>query len=386
MQIYLDNIATTKVDPIALEAMIPYFENIFGNASSIHKQGIKSAEAIEKARYIIAKKINAEPEEIIFTSGGTESNNQVFSSLLNNLSNGKNHIIISNIEHPSVFDVAKYYESKGVKVTYIPVDNKGLINPDDVKKAITNETVFVSIMQVNNEIGTIQPIHEIGKICKEHNVLFHSDVCQGYTKIEVDVKKDNIDFATLNAHKVHGPKGVGALYINKNTKIAPLLIGGGQENNLRPGTYNTPGIVGFGKAIEVSSFADSDRMTSLRDYFIDRIFNSIDDVILNGANGVNRICNNINIIFKQVDGKKIFVELNKRDIMISTGSACSSTELKPSRIIKALGLDDNTANGSLRIGLSKWTTKEELDILADNLIEIVKTERSKILTDGQCKC
>jgi len=378
MEIYLDNIATTKIDSLVLKAMMPYFDNLYGNASSIHKQGIKASAAIEKARAIIANKINAEPDEIYFNSGGTEGNNFVISGLVKNHTKSKKHFIISNIEHPSVFEVAKYYEADGIDVTYISVNKDGIINPDDIKKAIKKETIFVSVMHVNNEIGTIQPIYEIGKICKEKGVFFHSDICQSFTKTEINVKKQNIDFATLNSHKIHGPKGVGAIYIRKGINIPPVFYGGGQENSLRPGTYNTPGIVGFGKAVEISNENDIVNISNLRDYFIEKIFNSIDDVLLNGINGNNRVCNNINLIFKNVEGKKIFTELNKQNIFISTGSACSSTILKPSRIIKALGHVDKIAHGAIRIGISKWTTKEELDIVIENLIEIVKKERSKI--------
>jgi len=375
--IYLDNIATTKVTPEAVKAMIPFFEDYYGNASSIHKQGLKSSEAIEKSRSIIAKKIKATPGEIFFTSGGTESNNLILSGLTKSFSKQKNHFIISNIEHPSIFEYAKYLETKGVKVSYIPVDKNGLLNPDDIKKAISKNTAFVSILQVNNEIGTILPIKEIAELCKERNVLFHSDICQGFTKTEIDIKDLNFDFATLNAHKIHGPKGVGALFIRKGLNIPPVFIGGGQENSLRPGTYNTPGIVGFGKAVEVSDNNDIERMIKLRDYFIDTIFNKIDNVILNGINGGLRICNNINLIFKNVEGKKIFFELNRRNILISTGSACHSTVSEPSRVISALGHDNKTAHGAIRIGLSKWTTKEELDVTIENIIEIVGNLRKK---------
>lgn len=376
--IYLDNIATTKVDPVVKKTMFPYFDIEYGNASSIHRKGIEASLAIEKARLIIAKKINAQPEEIIFTSGGTETNNLVLTGLINYSQKSKKHFIISNIEHPSVYEIGKYYETKGVRVTYVPVDKKGIIDPDDVKRSITKKTIFVSVMLVNNEIGTIQPIQEIGKICREKGVFFHSDVCQGFTKLDIDIQKQNLDFATLNGHKIHGPKGVGALYMRKNMKIIPLFFGGGQEKNLRPGTYNTPGIVGFGKAVEISNKGDIDRMTTLRDYFIKKVFNDIEDVILNGISGEKRVCNNINFIFKNIDGKKIFTELNKLNIIISTGSACSSTVLKPSRVIKALGYDDKTAHGAIRIGISKWTTKNEINIVIHNLKKIIKKERNKV--------
>jgi cysteine desulfurase len=378
MLIYLDNIATTKVDPKVKEAMFPYFDIEYGNASSIHIKGLEASLAIEKARLIIAKKINAQPEEIIFTSGGTETNNLVLSGLINFSPKIRKHFIISNIEHPSVYEIGKYYETKGIKVTYVPVNRNGIVDPEDIKKAITNDTIFVSIMLVNNEIGTIQPICEIGKICREKGVYFHSDVCQGFTKLEVNVVRQNLDFATLNGHKVHGPKGVGALYMKKNMRISPLFIGGGQEHSLRPGTYNTPGIVGFGKAVEISNGQDIKRMTALRDYLINKVFNDIEDVILNGAVGDKRVCNNINLIFQSVDGKKIFMELNKLNIIISTGSACSSKVLTPSRVIKALGYDDQTAHGAIRIGISKWTTKKEIDTVIYNLKKIIKKERDKL--------
>ncbi|MCK5581342.1 MAG: cysteine desulfurase [Candidatus Omnitrophica bacterium] len=377
MNIYLDNAATTKLYPEVIEEMLPYQEVDFGNASSINKLGIRSAKAIEKARLIISKAINANPEEIFFSSGGTESNNSAIIGIAFANKKKGNHIITSAIEHPSIHEVTKWIETQGFEVTYLPVDREGFINPHDVEKAIEKKTVLVSIMQANNEIGTIEPIFEIGKICKEKEVYFHSDACQSLTKTELDVRKQYLDIVTLNAHKIHGPKGVGAIFIKKGTNINPLLHGGGQENNFRSGTYNTPGIVGFGKAVEISNQTDVKEMIYLRDCFIQRIRDNIEDVLVNGPEGEKRLSNNINLIFKNVNGKSLFLELNKRDIFISTGSACSSAELMPSRVLIAIGHNPETANGAIRISTSKFTTKEELDFVVENIIDIVKKERGK---------
>ncbi|MDP4266416.1 MAG: cysteine desulfurase family protein [Bacteroidota bacterium] len=375
MEIYLDNNATTKVDPSVIDVIISYLRENYGNASSIHKSGVRSSIAVEKARKIIADKIGCLCSEIYFTSGGTESNNFAIKGVANTLGlkSGKNHIITSSIEHPSILEVCRYLQTVGYKVTYIPVDKNGFVNIEEIAKNINENTFIVSIMHANNEIGTIEPLEEIGKICRKRKVLFHTDACQSFTKTLLDVNKHNIDLATLNSHKVHGPKGIGALYIRKGVRVTPLLNGGGQESDMRPGTYNTPLIAGFGKAVEIASENDSKKIASLRDYFIDKIICKNNGIVLNGPTGDERLCNNINILVKNLSGKKLFRELNKRNIFISTGSACSSTVLTPSHVLLSIGCSEEESHSSVRISLSKWTTKEELEITVNAIEEISKS-------------
>lgn len=375
MEIYLDNIATTKLDIQVIEAMHPYFDLHYGNASSIHKAGKKSVKAIEQAREIIANKINALPEEIFFTSGGTEANNWALKGLFFANKNKGNHIIISDIEHPSIIEITKWLKTHKAEITYIPIDKNGFVSPEDIKRAIRKETILVSIMHSNNEIGTIQPIAEIGNICNKNGVYFHTDACQTLTKELIDVKKQKLDFVSLNAHKLHGPKGVGALYIRKGCIIEPHLHGGGQENNLRSGTYNTPAIVGFGKAIEIANNNDITNMNELKDFFTAQINQRIKDVKFNSTIGENSLCNLINLGFKGIRGKLLFQELNKRNIIISAGSACSSTKLTPSHVLLAMGMDETSAHEGVRIGLSKFTKKIDLEFVINNIIEIIDDVR-----------
>lgn len=371
MEIYLDNISTSKIDREVKKAMSAYFDEYYGNASSIHKFGIHASNGIEKARNIIASEINAQPEEIFFTSGGTEANNWAFKGLFFNNKRKGNHFIISSVEHPSIIETVNALKAQGAEATFLPVDNYGFICLEDLYRKIRKSTLLVSVMHVNNEIGTIEKIGKVAEICRLKNVLFHCDICQSFTKEKVDVVNQNIDMATLSAHKIYGPKGVGALYIKKGINFSPLLNGGGQEFGLRSGTYNTPAIVGFAKAVEISNIDDSIRIKKLRDYFIKRISNKIKNVRLNGSSGDERICNNINISIENISGKFLLTELNKRNIFISAGSACSSTKLTPSHVLLSIGQSETQANEAIRIGLSKWTTKTELDIAIINIIEIV---------------
>jgi cysteine desulfurase len=376
MKIYLDNAATTQLEPEVIELMKYIEEEAFANASGIHKPGVKAAEAIEKTRMIISDSINSSSDDIYFTSGGTEANNLAIKGLAFANWGKKNHIITSSVEHPSIDAVLNWLVRFGYEITYLPVDKEGFVAPDDVNKAITENTLLVTIMQANNEIGTIEPIEEIGKICKERKVYFHTDACQSFTKTPLNVKKMNLDLVTLNAHKIHGPKGVGALYIKNGLKLDPIFHGGGQEKNIRSGTYNTAGIAGFGKATEIGLKNDFGKMSELRDYFIAEIMRNIDGVELNGPKGEKRLPNNINLIFNKVNGKRLFLELNKKGISVSTGSACSNTKLTPSKILLALGHEPDYANGAIRITTSKWTTKEELDYVIENLTEIIKEQRA----------
>lgn len=376
LQIYLDNIATTRVDPVVNEAMLPYIDMFFGNASSIHSLGTKATTGIENARNIIADKILAFPDEIFFTSGGTEANNWALKGVFSANRNKGNHIIISPVEHPSIIESAKWLEYNNAEISYVPVDNMGFVSIDDIHRLIKKETILVSIMHANNETGTIQPIEEIGKLCKEKNIYFHTDACQSFTKLDIDIKKYPFDLASINAHKIHGPKGIGALFIKKGTHIDPFFHGGGQENCMRAGTYNTQAIVGFGKSVEIAKQEDLVRMKKFRDYFLDKILNKIDNIIINGPEGDLRLCNNLNIGFSGVAGKHLLMELSKKGIFISIGSACSSTKLEPSYVLTAMGIDSEIAHSSIRIGLSKWTTREEIDITIDNICMIVNMERS----------
>ncbi len=371
-QIYLDNAATTAVDLTVVKAMQPYFLEKYGNASSQHLIGQEAKRALEESRGTIARSIRAKHDEIIFTSGGTESNNLALKGLFfyNKENNtGKNHIITTKIEHDCVMNSCKWLEKQGVKVTYLDVDSEGFVNPKDVEKAITSETFLVSIIHGNNEIGVIQSIEEIGKICKEKEVFFHIDACQSFTKTEINVKKQNLDLVTLNAHKIHGPKGVGALYIKEGIKIIPLLHGGGHEKNLRSGTENISGIVGFAKAVELAKNKYLNYMKNLRNQLIEGIL-KIPNTNLNGPKE-NRLCNNINVCFNNIEGEAIGGYLDAYGISGSTGSACSSHNLEVSHVLKAIGKTDLQANTSIRLSLSKFNTKEEIDYVLDVLNKIV---------------
>jgi cysteine desulfurase len=373
--IYLDNAATTKVDLEVVKAMVPYYSEKFGNASSQHLIGQEAKRALEESRQIIAKSIGARSDEIIFTSGGTEANNFVLKGLFfENKHKGKNHIITTKIEHDCILNSCKWLETQGAKITYLDVDFDGFVNLDQLKNSITNETLIVSVIHANNEIGTIQDLKEIGKICKEKNVYFHSDACQSYTKVYIDVKEMNLDFVTLNAHKIHGPKGIGALYIKKGIGITPLLHGGGHEFGLRSTTENVPGAVGFAKAVKIAKSSNIKHMIKLRERLIKGIL-KIPNTNLNGATGDKRLCNNVNIRFNNIEGEAIGGFLDSYGISSSTGSACSSHSLETSHVLKAIGLDHLSINSSLRLSLSKYNTEEEIDYVLEVLEKIVEKLR-----------
>jgi len=373
-QIYLDNAATTKIGKEVLKAMQPYFTEKYGNASSQHFKGREAKEAIEKARKIIAKSINAKSREIFFTSGGTESNNWTLKGLFFANYPKKNHIITTKIEHDCILNTCRWLEKQGADVTYLDADREGFVNLEELKNSITNKTILVSIIHGNNEIGTIQDLEAIGKICKQKNVLFHTDACQSFTKTELDAKKMNLNLITLNAHKIHGPKGVGALYIKEGVNITPLMHGGGHERGLRSGTENVHGIVGFGKSVHIANKKDVEKIRELRDGLIKGIL-KIENVKLNGPEGEKRLCNNINISFNNIEGESIGGYLEQKGILTSTGSACSSHTLETSHVLKAIGLTPLQANSSLRISLSKYTTKEEVDYFLKVLPRIVNKLR-----------
>ncbi|MFH0801294.1 MAG: cysteine desulfurase family protein [bacterium] len=379
--IYLDNSATTRLDPQVFKAMQSFLEKEAGNASSLHKLGVISAKGIERAREVIAKRLNAEPHELLFTSGGTESNNLALKGVVSaNKGRGK-HVIISKIEHPSVHNICAWLERQGLDISYLPVNKDGLIAVDEFKQAIRSDTLLVSIMHVNNEIGTLQPISEIGMICRAKGIYFHTDACQSFAKTYLDVKAQELDLVTINAHKLHGPQGVGALWLRKGVKIEPLLHGGGQELNLRSGTYNVAGIVGFGKAVELAEEDSVARMQSLRDYMITEIETRIPNAILNGSRH-KRVCNNLNFSFAAVSGKALLLALDKYGIIVSSGSACSARSLKPSRVLLEIGLKKHEAHSAIRFSLSKWTTKEEIDFTVQTLIDSVKDLRGNHESSG----
>lgn len=373
-QIYFDNAASTKVADEVVKEMLPYFTEKYGNASSQHVKGQEAKEAIEKSRKKIAKSLGANTREIIFTSGGTESNNLVLKGLFFTNYPEKNHIITTKIEHDCVLNTCRWLEKQGAKVTYLDVDAEGFVDAEDVKNAITDKTIVVSIIHGNNEIGTIQDLETIGKICKEKNILFHIDACQSYTKNDINVKKQNLDLVTLNSHKIHGPKGVGALYIKDGIKITPLAHGGGHERKLRSGTENISGIVGFAKASEILTKKDIKRIVELRDKLINGLL-KIPDVKLNGASGDKRICNNINVSFENIEGEAIGGYLENLGIYTSTGSACMSHSLEPSHVLMALGLTPQQANSSLRISISKYTTEDEINYFLQEIPKIVNKLR-----------
>lgn len=370
-KIYLDNAATTPVDPDVLKAMLPYFSEKFGNASSQHFIGQEAKRALEESRDVIASSIGAKRDEIILTSGGTEANNFVLKGLFFKHKNeGKNHIIVSKIEHDCILNTSKWLEELGAKVTYLDVDNEGFVNPKSVEAAITPETLVVSIIHGNNEIGTIQNLKEIGKICHSHGIYLHSDACQSYTKVDINVNKMNLDFLTLNAHKIHGPKGVGALYIRKGVNIEPLLHGGGHEFKLRSGTENVASIVGFAKAVQLSKNSHVKHMTNLRDKLIEGIL-KIPGTKLNGPAGDKRLCNNINVCFGNIEGEAIGGFLDSYGISTSTGSACSSHSLEPSHVLKAIGRNHMEINSSIRISISRYIKEEDIIYLLEILNKTV---------------
>jgi len=376
-EIYFDNAATTKMDEEVVKAMLPYFTEKYGNASSQHLAGQEAKNSIEKARKLIAKSINAKPEEIIFTSGGTESNNLALKGLFfqnKKDKTGKDHFITTKIEHDCILNTCKWLEKQGAKVTYLDVDKEGFVNLENIIKAITEKTIAVSIIHGNNEIGTIQDLEAIGKICKEKKTLFHTDACQSFTKVPVDVQKQNLSLVTLNSHKIHGPKGVGALYLRSGIKIDPLAHGGGHEKKIRSGTENVPGIVGFAKSVDIANSKDVKKMTNLRDYLIEALL-KIGNVNLNGPKGNKRLCNNINVSFNNIEGEAVGGMLEDAGIYASTGSACMSNTLETSHVLKALGLEPLQSNSSLRISLSKYTTLEEIQHFLKKIPEIVERLR-----------
>lgn len=371
LMVYLDAAASTRVDDEVIDAMLSFFSRSYANASSIHSLGRKADDAITHSRELIAETINAKAREIIFTSGGTESNNLALKGAA--FARGEGHIITSKIEHDCVLNASKWLEQQGFRVTYLDVDSEGFVHPDDIEDAIADDTILVSIMHANNEIGTIEPVTEIGKVCQKHEVLFHTDACQSYTKVPIDVEEMNLDLMTINSHKIHGPKGVGALYIRLGTDIDPLLHGGGHEYGIRSGTENVPGIVGFAKAVEVAKPSDANRIRKLRDKLIEGLL-EIPSTRLNGPRR-NRLCNNVNVSFEFIEGEAITLGLDSEGIEVSTGSACSSDTLEASHVLLAIGLAEEVAHGSVRLSLDKYTTEEDIEYTIETTQQVVSNLR-----------
>lgn len=381
-KIYLDYAATTPIDSKILKAMGPYLRKEFGNASSIHTFGQKALAAVDQSRQIAADFLNCKTEEIIFTGSATEANNlAIFSSIGERFFKKEAfspHIITTQIEHHAVFEPCKELEKRGAQVTYLPINKNGLVSVSDVDKAIKSNTVLVSIMYANNEIGTVQPIQEIGKLVKDHKILFHTDAVQAANYLDCDVEKLGVDLLTLSSHKIYGPKGVGLLYVRKGTNLNPLIFGGGQEHGLRSGTENVAGIVGFSQALKElqnpKSKIQNIRIRQFRDKITKYILKFIPDCRLNGSQ-VNRLPNNVNISFRGAEGEAVVISLDQKGIACSTGSACSSRSLEPSHVLLALGLSDEEAHGSLRISLGKYTTAQEIDKFLKVLPSVVEKLR-----------
>ncbi len=372
-RIYLDHNATSPLDKRILEAMYPYLSEKFGNASSLHSFGQEARNAVEKARESVAALLNADPSEIIFTSGGTESDNMALKGYIWKNREKGNHIITSSIEHHAVLNPLKRLEKKGFKVTYLPVDGGGRVNPDDLKQAITADTILISIMMANNEVGVIEPIEELVKIAREKGIAFHTDAVQAVGKIEVDVKKLGVDFLSLSAHKIYGPKGVGVLYIRKGERIEPLITGGHHERNLRAGTENVPGIVGLGEAAKIAReerIEEAERISQLRDRLEKGIMENIPHVRINGDVN-NRLPNTLNVSFEYVEGESIILNLDLQGIAVSSGSACTSGSLEPSHVLLAMGVPPVPAQGSVRFSLGKDNTEEEIDRVLEVLPPII---------------
>jgi cysteine desulfurase len=375
LPIYMDNHSTTPCDPRVVEAMLPYFTEKFGNsASRNHSFGWEAEEGVDTARKQIAKLINADSKEIVFTSGATESNNLALKGVAEMYREKGDHIITSSTEHRAVIDPTKSLEKKGVKVTYLSVDKAGTVNPDDVRNAITDKTILISIMLANNEIGTINPIQEIGKIAKEKGVLFHCDATQGVGKIPVNVQELGVDLMSFSAHKIYGPKGIGALYVRRRAprvRLAPMLDGGGHERGMRSGTLPVPLIVGFGKAAELCEqemATESVRMMALRDRLKAGIMGVMEEVYLNG-HPTERLPGNLNISFAYVEGEALLMGV--KEIALSSGSACTSATLEPSYVLRALGVGSDLAHSSIRFGIGRFTTEEEVDYTIDRMLKAV---------------
>lgn len=373
MKIYLDNNATTRLDDDAFDAMIPFFKEEYGNAFSLHLFGRETGKAVAESRKVIADLLGVLPEEIIFTGSGTEGDNLAIRGVARAYKNRGKHIIVSSIEHPGVRNTCKDLEKEGFEITVLNVDKNGVVDLEQLKSAIKDETILISVMHANNETGVIQPIEEIGKIAKENKILFHVDAVQSMGKLEINPKEMGIDLLVFTAHKFYGPKGVGALYVRNGVRLGKVITGGGQERKLRPGTTNTPLIVGMAKALE-KAYAEREeenkRVGELRDYFEEQISAKIPEIVINGKN-VPRLPGTSSVTFKYVEGESILLSLSMKGIAVSSGSACSSDELQASHVLLAMGIPAEFAHGTIRFSLGKYNTKEEIDYTIEAVVEII---------------
>ena len=373
MKIYLDNNATTRLDDDAFDAMIPFFKEEYGNAFSLHLFGRETGKAVAESRKVIADLLGVLPEEIIFTGSGTEGDNLAIRGVARAYKNRGKHIIVSSIEHPGVRNTCKDLEKEGFEITVLNVDKNGVVDLEQLKSAIKDETILISVMHANNETGVIQPIEEIGKIAKENKILFHVDAVQSMGKLEINPKEMGIDLLVFTAHKFYGPKGVGALYVRNGVRLGKVITGGGQERKLRPGTTNTPLIVGMAKALE-KAYAEREeenkRVGELRDYFEEQISARIPEIVINGKD-VPRLPGTSSVTFKYVEGESILLSLSMKGIAVSSGSACSSDELQASHVLLAMGIPAEFAHGTIRFSLGKYNTKEEIDYTIEAVVEII---------------
>lgn len=376
--IYLDNAATTKTRPEVVEAMLPYFTEFYGNPSSVYDFSTESRKAVNHARETIARALGAKTNEIYFTAGGSESDNWALTAAAEAYAGKGRHIITSKIEHHAILHTCQYLEKRGYEVTYLDVDENGLVKLDELRKAVRPDTILISIMFANNEIGTIEPVKEIGQIAREHGVLFHTDAVQAFAHVPIDVDEYNIDMLSSSGHKLNGPKGIGFLYIRTGVKIRSFIHGGAQERKRRAGTENVPGIVGYGKAVEIamSNLKErADKETKLRDYLMGRVMNEVPYTRINGSRA-SRLPNNVNFAFQFIEGESLLIKLDMAGICGSSGSACTSGSLDPSHVLLAIGLPHEIAHGSLRLTLSEENTKEEMDYVVEQIKETVAYLRS----------
>ena len=372
-QVYLDNSATTPIKGDVLKEMLPFLTENYGNASSLYTPGLIAKRALDEAREKVATLINAKPNEVYFTGCGSESDNWVLKGVASALKNKGNHIITTVTEHPAMLRTCEYLEKNGYEVTYLGIDDQGRLNPEELEAAIKETTILVSIMMVNNEIGTVHPIKELAAIAKKHGVLFHTDAVQALGNVPIDVKDLGVDFLSMSAHKIYGPKGVGGLYIRRGAKLGTLIFGGGQESGKRAGTENVAGIVGFGKAAELAMNGLDEHIkhsTEIRNYLADKLTSEIPDIIINGSME-NRHPGNLNVTFKYIEGESILIQLDACGICISTGSACSSKSLKPSHVLSALGVPDELIHGTIRFSVGDFTTKEDIDYTVECTKKVV---------------
>lgn len=378
MRVYLDNNATTKMDNEVFEAMVPYLTEYYGNASSLHLFGKETNKAMNESREIIAKYLDAEPNEIIFTASGSESDNLAIRGIARAYKNRGKHIIASPIEHPAIKNTLKDLEDEGYEVTILHVDKNGMIDVEELKSAIKEETILITVMHANNEVGTFQPIEEIGKIAKENKIIFHVDAVQTMGKVDIKPKEMGIDLLSFSAHKFYGPKGIAALYWRNGVRFGKVLTGGGQEGKRRPGTSNVPGMVGMAKALEIAyrdMAEEFKKEEELRDYFESEVSKKIPEIVIN-AKGVKRLPGTSSITFKYLEGESILLSLSYKGIAVSSGSACSSDDLQASHVLLAMGIEPEFAHGTIRFGLGKYNTKEEIDYTVEVLVEVIEKLRA----------